>query len=279
MIARYCGTHPSVRPSAIQCLVVRGVELRLDIQGVGPSVLFVHGFPLDRTTWRDLIATLTGWRCVAPDLRGLGLSHMPDEPCSMSEYADDLAALLELLQIDKAVVCGLSMGGYIAFELLRRHRKLVRALILMNTRAESDPAEVKRQRDEMIRMVQEKGTGALADRLVPLLLAPGSLSAMPQVVEHLKAMISGNPAAGVVGALEAMKARSDSTALLSRIDVPTLVVAGSDDQLIPGEHSRSLAQAIPGARFALIPEAGHLTPMEQPTVTGRAVGEFLRVVS
>lgn len=138
-IAHFFGRRPSVRASDTHHLSVRELAVAYDVQGDGFPILFIHGFPLDRTVWRQIMATLTGWRRIAPDLRGMGLSDVPSE-YSMTEYADDLAALLDALSAPKAVVCGLSMGGYIAFEMLRRHRDRVRALILCNTRAEADSA-------------------------------------------------------------------------------------------------------------------------------------------
>jgi pimeloyl-ACP methyl ester carboxylesterase/acyl-CoA thioesterase FadM len=268
------GRRPSVRASETRHLAVRGLAVALDVQGDGSPILFVHGFPLDRTVWRQVMATLTGWKRIAPDLRGMGLSDAPGK-YDMSEYADDLAALLDALHVSSAVVCGLSMGGYIAFDLFRRHRQKVRALVLVNTRAEADSEEARRRRDEMIALVERDGTSALAEVLIPQLLAPWSLSALPQVVEQLRTMIAGNPAPGIVGALEAMRDRPDSVELLPRIDVPTLVIAGREDRLIPSAASRTLAEGIPSAQFTQIPEAGHLTPLEQPVPTSRVIAEFL----
>ena len=266
--------RPSVRASGTQHLAVRGLALARDVQGDGHPILFIHGFPFDRTMWRPLMATLTGWRRIAPDLRGLGLSEAP-ESYSMAEYADDLAALMDALHVPQAVVCGLSMGGYLAFELLRRHSARVRALILAATRAEADDEAGKRRRGEMIALVERQGPAALAEVLLPQLLAPANLTAMPHVTQHLRTMIAGSPVKGVVGALRAMRDRADATPLLRKIEVPTLVIAGRDDQLFPPAASRQLADAIPGALFTLIPDAGHLCPLEQPVTTTKVIAEFL----
>jgi len=266
--------RPSVRASGTQHLAVRGLALARDVQGDGHPILFIHGFPFDRTMWRPLMATLTGWRRIAPDLRGLGLSEAP-ESYSMAEYADDLAALMDALHVPQAVVCGLSMGGYVAFELLRRHSARVRALILTATRAEADDEAGKQRRGDMIALVERQGPAVLAEVLLPQLLAPANLTAMPHVTEHLRTMIAGSPVKGVVGALRAMRDRADATPLLRKIEVPTLVIAGRDDQLIPPAASRQLADAIPGALFTLIPDAGHLCPLEQPVTTTKVIAEFL----
>ncbi len=276
-IAQLFGQRLSVRASETQHLALRGIALALDVQGDGAPILFIHGFPLDRTVWRPVMAKLTGWKRIAPDLRGMGLSDLSDR-YSMADYADDLAALLDALNAAPAVVCGLSMGGYITFEMLRRHREMVRALILCNTRAEADSDEGRRRRDEMIELLERDGPAALAEIIIPRLLAPSSLAAMPQVVEHLRTMITSSPAAGLAGALRAMRNRPDSTPLLAEIGVPTLVIAGREDQLISPAASKTMAEAIPGAQFTLIPHGGHLTPLEQPVATSRVIAEFLEAV-
>lgn len=268
----------SVRPGETRHVTLGGLATAVDVQGEGPAVLFIHGFPLDRTLWRHLIATLNGWQRVAPDLRGMGLSETPDDGYTMAHYADDLVRLLDTLGVDRAVVCGLSMGGYVAFEMLRRYRDRVGALILVNTRAEADDATAMKGRDTMISLVEQDGAAALADVMIPKLLGPSSMAAMPRVVEHVRNMICSSPARGLVGALTAMRQREDSTALLPAIDMPTLVVAGRDDRLIPTSTAKSMAERIPGAQFTLIPEAGHVAPLEQPIAVSRVVGEFLEAL-
>jgi pimeloyl-ACP methyl ester carboxylesterase len=228
--------------------------------------------------WRPLSAALTGWRRIAPDLRGMGHSDAPEGGYDLAAYADDLAGLLDLLRVDRAVVCGLSMGGYVAFELLRRHRARIGALILMSTRATPDDAEGRAKRDAAIARVRRDGPAFLADEWPPKLLAPLSLQTMPEVVQQVRAMAAGSPPVGIAGALWAMRDRPDSTALLPTIDVPTLVLAGRDDQLIPPSAARAMADAIPGAHHAIIPSAGHLPPLEQPVNTGRVVREFLEAL-
>lgn len=274
-IRQFFGSRPSVRAGAFQHQVVRGIATAVDVQGDGPPVLFIHGFPLDRTMWRHMIAPLTGRQRIAPDLRGLGMSDAPEDGYFVEEYADDMAALLEMLEVEQAVVCGFSMGGYVALEMVRRHRHRLQGLILINSRADADGKEAKGGRDEMIQLVQRQGSAALVDRMLPKLLAPETLWTMPDVVERVRTMIAGSSPAGVIGALSAMKQRSDSTELLQEIDFPTLVVAGREDQLVPADSSRSMAAQIPDAHFTVIAGAGHLAPMEQPIATSRVIGEFL----
>jgi pimeloyl-ACP methyl ester carboxylesterase/acyl-CoA thioesterase FadM len=277
-VSRFFGVRPSRRTGATQQFTVRGLSLTADVGGDGPALLFVHGFPLDRTMWRPLTAALTGWRRIAPDLRGMGQSEGPDGGYQVTAYADDLAALLDTLHVERAVVCGLSMGGYVAFEMLRRHPGRISALILMSTRATADDADGRAKRDTMIARVRRDGPAFLADDMTPRLLAPMSLQTMPEVVQQVRAMAAAGSPHGIAGALAAMRDRPDSTALLPTIRVPTLVLAGRDDQLIPVAAARAIADAIPGAQHAIIPSAGHLPPLEQPVNTGRVVREFLEAL-
>jgi 3-oxoadipate enol-lactonase len=191
---------------------------------------------------------------------------------------DGPAALLDAVKVDQAVVCGFSMGGYVAFELLRRHRNRIRALVLANTRAGADDADGRASRDAMIARIRRDGPGFLADEMIPRLLAPTSLKTQPDVVRRARGMVAGQQADGLVGALTAMRDRADATALLSTIAIPTLVIAGSDVQLIPSAASRAMAEAVPNAHFAMIPGAGHLAPMEQAVNTARVIREFLEAL-
>lgn len=278
-VRRFFGCRPGMRSGRLHRYPVGDVTVMAELTGDGPPILFIHGFPLDRTMWRRLVGYLPGRLRIAPDLRGVGLSDMPRDGYTMGAYADDLAALLLALDVERAVVCGLSMGGYVAFELLRRHPERISGLILANTRAEPDTAEGKRQRAELIALVEREGAGALAQRMLPRLLAARSLDALPEVVAHVRSMIADNPSVGLVGALSAMMERSDSTPLLGDIRVPTLVISGEEDQLLPLAHGEALAAAIPGARRTVIPEAGHLAPVERPAAVARAIAEFLWDVS
>jgi pimeloyl-ACP methyl ester carboxylesterase len=274
-VARFMGGRASSRGEMAR-LTVNGVNLAVDIRGDGPAIVFVHGYPLDRTIWQHQVGALTGWRRIAPDLRGFGLSDAPDLGYSMATWADDLAALLDALAVDRAVLCGHSMGGYIAFEFARRHRDRLRGLVLVATRAEADSAEGRKARDAAQGVAREQGAGAIADQMLERMLAPGAGDAMPQVVARVRDTMRGAPVSGIVGALGAMRDRADSTALLPTLaGIPALVVAGELDQLIPAASPRALADGIPGAVYSVIPGSGHLPPVEQPLATTRVLAEFL----
>jgi pimeloyl-ACP methyl ester carboxylesterase len=168
------------------------------------------------------------------------------------------------------------MGGYIAFELVRRYRTRVRALILMDTRAEADSPEGRRARESAVASAREGGAAAIAEEMLPKLFAPDAMKVHPQAVERVRKMIEATPVAGIIGALTAMRDRVDSTPLLPSLkDLPTLVVTGEQDILTPPDSAQRMAAAIPGARFATVPGAGHLPPVEQPEATARVLVDFL----
>jgi len=226
--------------------------------------------------WRHQLEALPGWQCLAPDLRGAGknVSALANE-FSMAVYADDLIRQLDDAGAEQAVVCGLSMGGYIVFELLRRFPQRVRGAILSNTKAAADTAEAKRGRDAMAARAQAAGVRALAAELVPKVVARATFQRRPDVANEVREMILRQPLAGIVGALRALRDRPDSTPLLRNISVPVLVIAGDDDQIAPAAGMREMARAIPGAQVVLIPESGHLSPLEQPQAFNTALRAFL----
>jgi 3-oxoadipate enol-lactonase len=271
-VGRFFSARPSGEP--IDRMTVNGVSLAIETRGSGLAIVFIHGFPLDRTVWRHQMDTLTGFRRIAFDLRGMGQSDAPDLGYSMATYADDLAALLDALGEERVVLCGLSMGGYIAFEFLRRHRERVRGLVLMDTRAEADSAEGRKARDALVAKVREQGALAAAEAMLPRFFTPG---VPPEIIQQVREMIVRTPVPGIVGALTAMRERTDSTPLLpTLVGVPTLVVVGQEDVITPVPLAEAMAAALPEARLVEIPGAGHLPGVEQPVPTTRAILKFLQ---
>jgi len=262
-----------------QRLTVNGVSLAVEIRGDGPAILFVHGYPFDRTIWRAQIDALDGHRRIAPDLRGMGESDAPDLGYGMAIYADDLAALLDTLGVDDVVLCGLSVGGVVIFEILRRWRNRVRALILVDTRAEADGTEARRARDAAAATARESGARAIADTMLPKVLSPATLAHDPETAARIHRMMAATPVAGMVGALSAMRDRHDSTGLLPTLaGLPTLVIVGEDDTLTPPDGARRMATAIPGARLVVVPGVVFVSTVKEPTETTAAIRDFLRVV-
>jgi len=240
-----------------------------------PAILFVHGFPFDHEQWLPQLAALSRWRCIAPDLRGFHSGRAPAAGYSMGSYADDLVGALDDAGIDRVVWCGLSMGGYILFEVLRRHPGRILGVILCDTKAEADSAEGKAGRDELIRVAQRDGAAAIADRLLPKVLGVTTRGRRPDVVATVRAMASRLRVPGLVGALRAMRERPDSGPLLDQIGVPALVLGGSEDEISPAAGMRAMAQRIDGAKYVEVPEAGHVAPLERPEVVNEALEDFL----
>jgi 3-oxoadipate enol-lactonase len=240
------------------------------------ALLLVHGFPLDRRLWAAQAGAFADMaRVVTPDLRGHGKSEIVPGPFTMEQHADDLAALLDHLKIRRAVVAGLSMGGYVTFAFWRRHPDRVRGLILADTRAEPDSVAAQAGRDAAIARVQQTGAAAYADEMLPRLLAPGSLANL-KIAGAARKMMAEQPVDGIVGALGGLRDRIDNRPTLPMITVPTLVVVGEADVITPPADGRAMAALIPGARLAVIPKAGHLSPMENPRAFNAAVRAFLR---
>ncbi|OLC10261.1 MAG: hypothetical protein AUH41_03220 [Gemmatimonadetes bacterium 13_1_40CM_66_11] len=240
-------------------------------------VLFIHGFPFDSSMWRHQIAALSNWERVVPDLWGAGLANIPASagPYLIADQATSLVRTLDDLHVDEVVVCGQSMGGYVAFELLRAFPTRVRAAILCSTKATADTPEAKRGRDTMAAKAEREGPGAIAAELVPKLLARVTLERQPAVVREVTTMIERQPVYGMVVTLRALRDRPDSTALLGQIRIPVLVVAGDDDQIAPAAGMEEMARAIRGAQFRVIPGSGHLSPLEQPQAVNAALNSFL----
>lgn len=255
-----------------------GLRLAYDETGSGRALLLIHGWPHDRTLWHaQLNGLATHARCVAPDLRGFGETPAV-EPFSIDQYADDMAALLDVLAIPQAVVCGISMGGYVALAMWRRHRARVNGLVLVSTRASSDAPEQRAARERLVEFAQKSGVEALAKQQVERMLGTTTREAHAELGDAMRRMMSGASLEGVIGGQRAMIARADSTATLATIDVPALVIAGAEDAIIPSDEQRAMSERISGVRFVELAGAGHVAPFERPSAFDLAVGEFLEAL-
>ncbi|GAB6184906.1 alpha/beta fold hydrolase [Thermopirellula anaerolimosa] len=258
---------------------IAGVDLAVEIQGRGLPVVFVHGFPLDYTMWDAQIAEFSGdCQVLAPDLRGFGASGVTPGIVTMERFADDLAELADGVGIASqgVVLCGLSMGGYIAFQFLRKYAGLLRGLVLCNTRATADSDEVRENRYRLAAAVRQDGSEVVIRQMLPKLLAEQTRKERPDCVTRLEDMMRRASPEGIAAAALGMAERPDSTALLSSVPCPTLVVAGEFDVLSPPSEMRMMANAIPGARFEVIPGAGHMTPMERPDEFNAILRDYLK---
>ncbi len=257
----------------MQNATVNGIQLAYRDVGAGQPLLLIHAFPLSSAMWeRQIDALAQKHRVVALDLRGFGASSMNTDAVSMQRYADDITRLLDQLGLSRVTVAGLSMGGYVAFALLRHHGERVSSLILADTRAQADTAEGKQGRVANAQLVEERGAGAIADQMLPKLLSPNAPAALRSEV---RGIIEANDPRAISAALHAMGDRPDSTPLLATIDRPTLVLVGAADELIPPADSHAMHKAIPNSRLVELPNAGHLSNIEAPDAFNHAVVEFM----
>ncbi len=251
--------------------------LHFEESGSGVPVLLIHGFPFTSRMWRPQLGSLAAsGRLLAPDLPGFGDSPAEPPPHSVEQFAEDCLSVLDALDIlEPVVVSGLSMGGYIALAIARLFPERLRGLMLFSTRAGADSVEGKANRDKSIAQVKESGPAPIADGMYPKFLAPANYNEKPTVAAELKEIMKGATREGVIAALTAMRDRPDSTSFLPSIQVPTLIVHGREDNVIPHSEAEVMAKAIPNSELHLVDKAGHLPNLEQPAEFDRIVSNFL----
>src|SRR5262245_35821337 len=244
-------------------------------RAIGTLVL-IHGFPLSGKMWAPQhVLAERGWRLVIPHLRGF--DDVPDgrSATSMDDFAGDVIDLLDSLHIEQAVLCGLSLGGYVAFALIRNASAYFPGLILADTRPQADTPEGKEGRERMIALVRSKGPAAVADDMLPKLLGESTRRNQPALVDEVRSIILANGTETIANALKAMMNRPDSTPTLASISVPTLVVVGEEDTVTSPQFSVDMHHAIKGSELVRIPEAGHMSNLERPAVFNDALLNFL----
>jgi 3-oxoadipate enol-lactonase len=297
----------------VKSLSINGAELWYLERGNGRPLLLVHGFPLDHAMWAAQVESLAAHcRVIVPDLPGFGrspprrkgdrsnLPERPDQPSvgarclaqigpapfspeddkvTMEQFADDLAALLDTLGISEpAVVCGLSMGGYVALQFWRKYAARLAGLILCDTRATADTPDAAAARRTMAARVLREGVAPLTETMLPKLFAETTRQWQPHVVEGLRDVFDGGNPRGIAAAARGMAERPDMTAALTEICCPTLVIVGQKDVISPPAEMGAIARAIPGAKFIDIPAAGHMAPLENPIAVNAAIAEFIATV-
>lgn len=259
------------------------VSIALEDEGIGIPLLLIHGYPLNRLLWRPQVDELSNLaRVIAPDLRGHGDSTSIKStgekypPNFMETLADDCAQLLDVLEIDQPVIlCGLSMGGYISFSFYRKYPQRVGGLILAATRSSADSPAARENRIKAINILKSSGSEPVIDSMLPMLLSPTTLVNNPALVDSVKEMMRSVALEGMIGDLMGMMERQDSTPLLADIHVPTLVVMGEDDQIIPRSEAEGMQARISNSKLVLLPQAGHLVNLEQPELFNEAVRSFI----
>src|SRR5918992_858747 len=244
---------------------------------VGQPVVLIHGYPFNRSLWDEQVAALSNsYRIIVPDLRGFGESDASSGPATMNRMAEDLAQLLDHLEISRAVVGGLSMGGYVALAFYKQFPSRVSALVLADTRAQADTEEAKQTRAQQAEKVLSEGMASIADAMLPKLLTPETVSKRPDIVKRVRDMMLKTKPEGAASALWGMAEREDQTELLPKITAQTLIIVGTEDALTPVADSEKMHNAIAGSCLVVIENAGHVSNLERTGPFNEALMDFLR---
>jgi pimeloyl-ACP methyl ester carboxylesterase len=240
------------------------------------SIIFVHGFPYDHNMWQAQVDNLvTDYLCVSYDIRGLGESQAEDGQFTMESFVDDLEKIMEELKLDRPILCGLSMGGYISLRAIERMQEKFSTLILCDTKSAADDNEGRLKRAAAIKQINSGEFNSFIESFVLNCFAEkfviGNNAEYRKVVDRSKR----NQPIGVKGCLLAMVSRTDTTESLSKIKIPTLVICGSEDKLSPPDVMKLMADKIPDANFILVEGSGHMTPIENPQEVNKAIKDFL----
>jgi len=226
--------------------------------------------------WEGQLALAdSGWRVIAPQLRGFDGGAGDPPAASVDDYAGDVIDLLDALHLKQVVVGGLSMGGYVAFALLRLAARYVQGLVLADTRSQADTPEGIAGRARLLQVVQDKGPAAVADEMIPKLLGATTQQTREAVVEQVRSLVMASSSDAIAGAIRALMTRPDSTPLLASIHVPTLIIVGEEDTVTPPAASEELHRAIGGSELVRIAGAGHLSNLEQPESFNASLATFL----
>ena len=253
------------------------IQMAYTDTGSGRPIVLIHGYPFNRSLWNEQIAALSGsYRVVAPDLRGFGESDSSDGVASMSRMAQDVALLLDHLEIPRATLLSLSMGGYVSLAFYKQFASRVRALILADTRATPDSEEAKQTRAQQAEKALAEGMAGIADAMLPKLLTPETVSKRPEIVKRVRDMMLKTKPEGAAAALRGMAERVDQTSLLSKISVPTLIIVGAEDAITPVADSEKMNEGVVGSRLVVLENAGHVSNLERTEQFNEALLDFLK---
>jgi pimeloyl-ACP methyl ester carboxylesterase len=260
--------------------IINGLSVFLEGSSKNKPIIFIHGFPYDHTMWKEQITALSDkYFCVAYDIRGLGESPAGDGQFTMESFVDDLEAIINKLNLNKPVICGLSMGGYISLRALERMQDKFSAAILCDTRSEADNNEGKLKRAAGIKRINSEGFAPFAKDFITNCFGEyfkqNKSNELNKIIEKSS---SFNPI-GVKGCLLAMLSRTDTTQSLSKLNIPTLIICGEQDALTPPAVMKDMFHKIPNAEFVEIKNAGHMTPLENPEEVNKAIINFLNKLS
>lgn len=255
---------------------VSGIRLGYEVDGQGPPVVLLHGFPLNRAMWGPQVAALRDrFTVITPDFRGFGESEVPKGPLTVDDYAQDILSLLDALGHPRVILGGCSMGGYVAFRIVARAAARISALLIVDSRADPDTDEGRQRRYAAIKRIEAEGSVGFLEEFVMALVGPTTRVQRPGVFGAVRQIVGSPPAQSLTAGLSAMASRPDSRPLLASIAAPTLVVVGEEDTLTPPASAEVMVQGLPHARLVTIPAAGHLSNLEAPEAFNRAAREFL----
>lgn len=245
--------------------------------GVGRPIVLIHGYPFNRSLWNEQVEALSNsYRIIVPDLRGFGESDSSPGPATMNRMAQDVAQLLDHLEVTRAVIGGLSMGGYVALAFYKQFPSRVRGLILADTRAQADTDEAKQTRAQQAEKALSEGMAGIADAMLPKLLTPETVSKRPEIVKRVRDMMLKTKPEGAAAALLGMAEREDQTELLPKITSKTLIIVGAEDALTPVADSEKMHRAIAGSRLVVLESAGHVSNLERTGQFNETLMDFLR---
>jgi pimeloyl-ACP methyl ester carboxylesterase len=256
---------------------IHGTTLFYEEKGAGEPVVLIHGFPLSSKMWRPQQEGLRDQlRVITPDLRGMGQSSVPTSGYSMDVYAADIVALLDHLELDRVFIGGMSMGGYVALAMLRHYGERIKGLILIDTQAEADDAKMRAKRHKLIEQVRTEGARAIAD--TSKMLSEQTHAENPALVQQMRSIMEHTAVDGIVGALNAMIERPDSTVLLETTDIPALIIVGRDDPLTPPDDAAAMQRAVGRAELHVLDGAAHAANLERSEEVNRAIKRWVAQV-
>ncbi len=239
-------------------------------------VIFIHGFPFDHSMWNNQTNALSSnYFCISYDIRGLGESQAGDGQYTIEMFADDVLGIIERDKLYKPVLCGLSMGGYIAQRAVEKNENLFRALILCDTKSSADNNDAKIKRAEGIKKINEQGVKKYIEEFISNCFAEESIPKLGDIYKETLNRSLNFSAEGVKGCLLAMAARTDTTEFLSEIKIPVLLICGEKDKLTPRHIMEDMANSITDSEFHTIPNVGHITPLENPDTVTKIIKDFL----
>src|ERR1051326_3226947 len=259
---------------------VNDIQIAYTDAGIGRPVVLIHGYPFNRSLWNEQVAALSkSYRVIAPDLRGFGESDATPGTATMNLMAQDVGLLMDQLEISRAAIAGLSMGGYVALAFYKQFPSRVRAFVLADTRAQADTEEGKQTRAQQAEKALNEGMAGIADAMLPKLLTPETVSKHPEVVKRVRDMMLKTKPEGAARGLLGLAERDDQTALLSQVACPTLILVGREDPITPVQDSEKMHREIPGSRLVVIENAAHVSNLERTEQFNEELVRFLNLLS